>query len=239
MRGVLETRMPEKPEWRKRVRIAIERYLRERRFPRLALGLLLILTGAVGFFVSYLLLSSGVTHMWIRYPVAVLVAYGFFLLLLRIWVEVERAGFDPAAVDLQGVSEDDINEEEPARDPDPASWLDWLDARWIEFDEGCLPLILLGVVIGLVVAIIATLLGAPALLAEVFIDAFLLSVLYRRLRIAAKEHWLGTAVRRTWRMALLVALLLAMGGGCLELMSPGAASIGPAIEDILHRGNHR
>jgi hypothetical protein len=59
-------------------------------------------------------------------------------------------------------------------------------------------------------------------------------VLYRRLRIAAEEHWLGTAIRKTWISALIIAVLLAIAGMCLESLAPGARSIGPAIHRILH-----
>ena len=76
--------------------------------------------------------------------------------------------------------------------------------------------------------------AAPALLAEVFIDAFIVSALYRHLRIAAEGNWLGTAVRKTWLLALAAAALLCLAGWCLEMLAPGAHSIDPAIEKLLH-----
>ena len=54
----------------------------------------------------------------------------------------------------------------------------------------------------------------------------------RRLRVAQKEYWLGTAVRRTWDAALLTALFLALGGWTLEQLAPGARSIRKAIEQL-------
>lgn len=61
--------------------------------PRLQMSILLALTGASGFLTSFLLLKSGVVSMALRYPVAVMVAYGVFLLLLRIWLALQRDGW--------------------------------------------------------------------------------------------------------------------------------------------------
>jgi hypothetical protein len=84
------------------------------------------------------------------------------------------------------------------------------------------------------VALLAMAIAAmPALLAEVFVDVFIVSVFYRRLRRAAQEHWLGTALRKTGWMALVAAALLALSGWTLETAAPGCHSIGPAIKKLL------
>lgn len=198
------------------------------------LGVLLLITGLIGFFVSYALLRAGVEHMWVRYPIAVFAGYAALLGLIRVWVEFERRRFDPSDADLQQA----VAPTEHAtrwRDVGDGSWLDWLnlpDGDYLDFDDGCLPLILGGVVLTLVVVLITTIAAAPALIAEVFLDAFLVAVLYRRLRIAQREHWLGTALRKTWLAALVTAAALAIGGWALEEMAPGARSIGKAIQQL-------
>ena len=58
--------------------------------PRLLVAFLLALTGAAGFLVSTALLRLGVMQMSVRYPLAVLSAYAFFLLLLRLWLALQR-----------------------------------------------------------------------------------------------------------------------------------------------------
>lgn len=59
--------------------------------PRFQMTLILSLTGLVAFLTSFLLLHSGVSQMWLRYPLAILSAYGAFLLLLRLWIALHRS----------------------------------------------------------------------------------------------------------------------------------------------------
>ena len=232
--------------WRSRANDALEAYFRRRSFPRLMLSLLLLLTGVTGFLVSYGMLRLGLDHMWLRYPIAALVGYGVLLALIRVWVEIERSGFDPAEAGIEGAgprSESGLSLQfRPARN----SWFDWLDVADFSADvigEGCLPAVLFAVVLVLLGIILSTIAAAPALIAEVFLDAFIVTLLYRHLRIAQKEHWLGTALRKTWSAALFTAAALALGGWALEQMAPGARSIGqaggPAADVKLCAAPHR
>jgi hypothetical protein len=63
-----------------------------RSLPRLQMSGLLALTGAAGFLTSFSLLELGVDSMAVRYPVAVIAAYAVFLLLLRVWLWMQRDG---------------------------------------------------------------------------------------------------------------------------------------------------
>lgn len=229
--------MSDKNEWPAHARATLQRYFQKRSAPRTIVSLLLILTGFFAFLISYASLRFGLTQMWIRYPVALLAGYAFFLGLLRLWVELERSRFNPDAAEIKAFvleerrsAKTSLGEYE--RRP---SWLDYLDVpNLLDFDDGCLPALLGIVVIGLVVVLITAVAAMPALLAEVFVDVFIVSVFYRRLRTAAQEHWLGTALRKTWWLALMAAALLSLGGWVLETAAPGCHSIGPAIEKILH-----
>jgi uncharacterized membrane protein YgcG len=58
--------------------------------PRFQMSLLLLLTGLIGFLSSFLLLHSGISQMWLRYPLAILSGYVAFLLLLRSWLALQR-----------------------------------------------------------------------------------------------------------------------------------------------------
>jgi hypothetical protein len=54
--------------------------------PRAQMSALLVVTGGCGFLASWAMLHLGVTAMGVRYPLAVVFAYGSFLLLLRLWL---------------------------------------------------------------------------------------------------------------------------------------------------------
>ena len=54
--------------------------------PRIQISIILLLTAAVGFLTSIILLAVGMTDMALRYPLAVVMAYLTFLILLRIWL---------------------------------------------------------------------------------------------------------------------------------------------------------
>jgi VanZ family protein len=223
-------------KWPGHARATLRRYFEKRSAPRTIVSLLLIFAGFFGFLVSYVSLHLGLTQMWVRYPVALLAGYAFFIGLLRLWVELERARFNPQGAEVRAL----VDEERQAapsllRHDRRTSWLDCLDVtNVLDFDDGCLPALLALLVVGLVVVLVMALAAMPALLAEVFLDVFIVSVFYRRLRTAAREHWLGTAVRKTWWLALIAAALLSLAGWGLETLSPGSNSIGPAIQRILH-----
>ena len=194
------------------------------------LALVLMLAGAAGFLVSSALLRLGVDHMSVRYPIAVLAGYAVLLALVRAWVELEKRNFDPDDPALRDIKPELKLHHQPTR-----RWWDWLDfanADVFDADEGCVPVLLLGIVVVLISVALTAVFAAPALIAEVFLDAFLVTVLYRRLRIAQKEHWLGTALRKTWTLAVMTAALLALGGFVLEQIAPGARSIGQAIKQL-------
>jgi hypothetical protein len=216
--------------WRAKIRAALEAYFRNHSLPQLTLGLLLVLTGAAGFLASVLLLKFGVYHMSIRYPVAAGCAYAVFLALIRLWVEIERARFNPQPGEFEGdfSSRNPESKRQVSRQSSgDGSWLDWVDfSNVCDLHDGCLPVLIVGAIIALVALLFTALASAPAFMAELFLDAFIVSVLYRRLRIAAREHWLGTAIRRTWLHVFVAMALLAFVGWGLDQLAPGSHSIG-------------
>jgi hypothetical protein len=227
--------MDPRPDLKERARDAVERYLLRHTSPRTILSLLILLAGAAGFGISVGLLRLGLTTMAFRYPVAVIGAYLLLLLLIRLWVACERKHFrgEAAAAELRSAvkrtgGSGTLDDGEP-------SWTRWLDAVDV-FDfadgEGCLVGILIAAVIGFAVVLVAAVAGAPALMAELLVNVLLASMLHRRLQGAALHHWLGTALARTWWMVLIAAALMGLIGACLEMLAPGAVSIGPALKQI-------
>lgn len=58
-------------------------------WPRSQMMLLVALTGGSGLLASFLLLQAGLDSMALRYPLALLMAYGVFLLLLWLWLRTK------------------------------------------------------------------------------------------------------------------------------------------------------
>lgn len=232
------------PKWRSRAHAALEAYFRDRSFPRIALTLIVTVAGVVGFLISHTLLHHGFEDMWLRYPIAVIGGYLTFLALLRFWVEIERARYDPKEIDLDlstDLPDQPISAPRKKLTGDSGSWLDWLDVpeAVFELDEGCaigcLIVFVIGLITGAAGLLLSTIMAAPELLAEVFLDAVVMSMFYRHLKTAAKEHWLGTAVKRTWRPALLTAAALSILGSGLSVMAPTSHTIGSALKEIFHK----
>jgi hypothetical protein len=207
----------------------------------------LMLTGMAGLALCRVMLACGLLDMWLRYPLAAIGGYGAFLLLMRAWVAWEHFCFDHRAVHLpEPPAQTDLTqclgEVPPRRGPltprDKSGrwdWLDWLDIGCIDVPdgEGCLVGIVLAVVLAVLVAAGFAIADAPALVADVFLDSFLVSLLYRKLRSNHPTPWLGTAIRRTYPRALWAAALLALAGACLQALAPNCHSIGPAVRQIL------
>lgn len=215
-----------------RLQAALEKYFGTKRSPRLCLSFVLVLTAGVGFGISRGLHHLGIEAMWARYPLALLLAYVAFLGFLRVWVAYEQTRFDPQDPDLLQSLKSPPQPEPETISTRNGSWLDWLDIPDFDFGEGCLPALLIAAVAALAGLFISAVGGAPLLIAELFIDIALAGLLYRRLRSAANEHWLGTAVRRTWPFVIGAALLVGLVGFCLDQLAPQADSMGPAIKEM-------
>jgi len=226
---------PDPNRLRGRARRALKRYFDKKRSPRFVLGLVILLTGLVGFGLSYVMLRANMTSMALRYPLSILAAYAVFLGLIRIWVEIERHRFNPEDPELlEDLKSDEIEYEPLGTSQKDTSWYDWIDLpSGLDGDVGVLPLLLIAAIVGLVVLLISAIGGAPLLIAEIFIDAALAGLLYRHLRIPANEHWLGTAIRKTWLYVIGAAALMAIAGFCLDHLAPESDSLGKAIKELI------
>jgi len=228
-----EPRVPSREELDEKIK---GRLLR-RGLPRLQMSVLLALTGATGFLGSFLLLKLGVGSMTLRYPVAVALAYGVFLLLLRLWLKLQSDGWgDAADLGMEVLENCDLvlsgDLDLPAGSGGFASH-DGGSGFDLSFDlddsTGILVVIaLLIVAVAALGAVFWILWIAPALLAEVLVDGLVIAALYRRLRQPQPYGWLAGAIRRTCVPALLVALLLSVSGALLHRAAPEARSIGVA-----------
>ena len=103
----------------------------------------------------------------------------------------------------------------------------------IDLDEGGVWIVVAGACAAFGFAAIAYVIyTAPVLLAEVALDAAIISALYRRLRSDQRGYWLSTVLRRTWAPALILLLFAFAAGFALQQAAPQARSIGAVIQSV-------
>lgn len=226
----------------------VHRHLDERDWPRTLLVALIASSGFAGFIVSYGLLSAGVESMAWRYAVAAVTGYAAFLVLLGLYVRW-RCGGGELDADLLDVA-DVLDVRFPGGSSSPSyfsggrsgggassswgsgssggdgSWLDGdVDFGWV--------LLAIAAALAALLAVTYIVWTAPALLAEVLVDAVIVSTVSRRLGQIERRDWTATAIRRTWLPAAIMIATLAVAGWALQKAAPETKSIGPAIEAIL------
>ncbi|HEV2827859.1 MAG TPA: hypothetical protein VGW76_09660 [Pyrinomonadaceae bacterium] len=239
----------------RQIEIIKQRLLRQSK-PRLQVSLLLLITGFAGFLTSFLLLHVGVTRMWVRYPVVILISYVVFLLMLRIWLWFRGRSLDldldPPTPDLIVPDVGTFDEGVGFSGGDAGgggaggSWAESTSSSTsvssgdssgsevfaVDFEEGCLILIAIVALIAGALACFYVIYIAPALLAEILVDGVLVAGLYRRVRNIEQRHWLLAAVRRTLAPAMLAAVFFAFAGWGLQKAVPEAHTIGQVWKHV-------
>lgn len=223
----------------------IKRRLLQDSMPRLQMSLILLLTGLAGFLASFSLLHLNVSRMWIRYPIAILIAYGVFLLLLRLWLWIYGrdmdVDLDSADVVLElpsgGSGSSEVSHFNASADIGDShtgvssSWWSGIDFN-LDLEEGWFLVIAIIVLIGALIASLYIIYIAPLLLAEILIDGVLLVGLYKRVKHIDQQHWLRAAVRRTVIPVLLIAMFFSIAGFAMQRIAPEAHSIGGFWKNI-------
>ncbi len=201
--------------------------------------LILVVTGVVGFLASFGMLRLGMEEMWMRYPLAALAGWVAFLGMVRLWAEAERKRFaSEAEIDeLAASAGNGALSSASCRGGGIWDWLDWFNPfEYVDEVEGIGVAVLLSVVLvalaGLIVAIIGLIGGAEMLLAEVVLDAVLVSALYRRLKHLEARWWLASAARQTFVPMLVAVVFLATAGLLFQQIAPDAHSIRGVWRDV-------
>ena len=231
--------------------------LMRRSAPRLQLLTIIVVSGGVAFATSVFCLRLGVTAMALRYPLAVIGGYLAFLVLIRTWIAWQRRVSEPDdlldpgdAVELAVELSDHVSDIRLPSLPDhmPAfaagrsggagggsNWGGSLGDA-IELPDGVAdadefwPVVVAVLcALGGLIAVGYVIYAAPLLLAEVALDAAVVSALYRRLRKQDLSHWAMTVLRKTWIPALVLMVFAAAGGAVLQRMAPEAHSIGGVV----------
>ena len=234
--------------------LRIKRRLEHDGFPRIQMSLIVGLTGAAGLLFSFVLLQLGVTSMALRYPLALLLAYGVFLVLLWLWLRTKAEDYADMP-DFSGSGSGGPGDCGPAFDgggghfggggasgsfDGPASFApvesdasplaDAAGAVGDGADELAIPLLVVAFALGLSLASLYVVYAAPMLFAELLVDGALSYALYRRIKAADSPHWLESAVRRTALPFVLTGVFVAATGAAMAAYAPGVQSIGQFMQ---------
>ena len=99
---------------------------------------------------------------------------------------------------------------------------------------GVILLVFLVVAVGAIGAVVGVIMAAPFLIAEVFLDAVLVTALYGKLRGLDRRSWLNGAVRHTLGPAIWAAIALLVAGAAFQVIAPEAKS----IRGVWHHWRH-
>jgi hypothetical protein len=218
---------------RERLTALARRRLADGLGPRWTMAGILFVAGAVAFVSSAVMLRVGVTHMAVRYPLAV--GWGYLGFLFLLWLWLRSAHYD--ALDAAGDAAYLAATVEDRRSRRSGGWFHgWGGGGKKEGDGnsgggsddagGLLVAILVAVLISAVLFVaIYALTIAPTLLAELLVDAAVVGALPKK----DARYWGWTAVRRTGLLALGLAGLFLLVGAGLEAAAPGSHTLGRAM----------
>lgn len=240
------------------IRRVKERLVRDS-FPRMQMALLVALTGACGLLASYGLLRAGLDTMALRYPLALLIAYVFFLFLLWLWLRsnaedyldapdmfVGVPDFGSASVPSEqvcgqggtfdgGGASGDFENAVASSDDSMTESLGSVGesvGKIGDADELAIPIIVIALALGLALASLYVVYIAPALFAELLVDGALSYVLFRHLRGQDPQHWLSSTFRRTAIPFLVTGVFLSATGAAMAEYAPGASSVGQVVKHV-------
>jgi hypothetical protein len=235
----------------------VRQQLVQQGFPRLQMALIVVLTGGFGLLASFCLLQAGLGSMALRYPLALCVAYLFFLGLIWLWLRTQAddwlnavqlpdawpgrtgdgstvgvhsgGGGDFAGGGASGSFDSPAGAALDNAASSPLKAVGDAASSGPDLDEMAIPLAAIGLALGLALASLYVVYIAPLLLAEVLVDGALAYALFRHLRGQDPQHWLASTWRHTWLPFLATAVVLAAVGAGLAWHTPGAKSIGQAL----------
>lgn len=228
--------------------------------PRVQLAVIVSLAGLAAFICSAVTLRFGVAWMALRYPLAVVCGYLTFFVLIRWWIvwqsradgaQARSTAADVTPADLLnvrmpgrgaadvplfgagrsgggGASSQFVGPSAAAPKNSLASGLN-VD---LDLDEAWWIVLVVACVAGGAIAVGYVIYAAPLLLAEVALDAAVVSALYGRLKQEDVSHWAMTVLRRTWIPALALVVFAAIGGYAMQQVAPDAQSIGGFVRAL-------
>lgn len=215
--------MPTHPD-RKNAVSRLKRRLLRLHSPRLHMVLIVLLACVAGFLFCALLLVTGMTTLWLRYGLGVAFAYAVFLLLVYLWVRSKGRGWDDGLYP-------DGGEGSGCGGSSTESGSGW-DMPDFDAGDACIVVAAICLLVLLAGYSLYFVWEAPALLAELLIEAGFAGGLYRGLKSARPDRMFRTALSRTWIPFAVMAILLMGLGKTVQLRYPQALTLGQAIYEM-------
>jgi hypothetical protein len=240
-----------------------ERRLRQSGFPRLQMFLIVVLTGGVGLLTSAGMLHAGFEVMWSRYLCAMLAAYGAFFVFVWLWLRIDSRTFDSIDFDLGQLIPSSISststsisggggdaagggagglfDSADAVDVNVSSALESIsdspvgDAFGVavEAEELAIPFYLAFFALAVSCAALFVVYSAPALFAELTVDALLMRRFYKNMpELDNPSHWIATVFRQTWWAFLLTGLSVVTIAFVLGKIAPQAHTLAQVLHQI-------
>ena len=213
--------------------LSTRRWLQTHRWLRLHVGLIALCCLGCLWLSGALLRWAGVDALSLRFGLSLMVCYGVYLLLLRLWAAYLLSREDDA-LDAAEIGVDVV--EGGARLGSRA--LDALDVA-PALDEGALVLLPIAALIGMALALaallgagVSLLFGVEVLMAvsvEVALAAFAAGLAWRHQRQFERGGWLRCALRHTWAGALALLLAGVGLGAAIDRWMPEAQSLPHAV----------
>jgi len=229
-------------------------------WPRLQMGLIVLLTGGAGFLASQLLHSWGLHALVLRYPLAVLLAYLVFLGLMWLWVHWR---WDEAAESL--VPDIGSGGGRGGSSPNGSAGPSWSAAggrsggggasgSWdgssaavpyksvtdsialpdLVEDDSSLPLLavvgFLAVLVAVLAASVWVVWSAPVLMAELLVDAAIAGGLYRRMQGMQVQGWWRLCLAHTFWPLMGLLVFFTALGSLAQYLSPEATHLMEVFE---------
>ena len=244
-------------------REAIEQRLLATSFPRLHMLLMLTLAALGSFLSSAALVSFGLSNMALRYGLAVVAGYSFFLVFVRLWIsyQTERWSIErldlPRARDVARLDAPDLSGLANALDGAggglqssfsgaggtfggggaSGTWGDGVSESGTsgvleavaDTDDAWVIVIAAVAVLGGLVALGFVVYSSPALLAEVLLDVAVVGAAYKKNRGHERAHWATGVLRRTYKPALLLAVVVVIFGFIVQSTAPEATTLGAVL----------
>lgn len=178
--------------------------------------LILVIVALCGFVSSHLMLKYGKVSLEARYPVAALISYVMFVVLMYLW-KVYLEGLPPIQIKQNHQQELQTKQKRSWKDYWDFDFVNWLDGDWHDL------LIAVVVVIAFVVLIYTSsylLFEVPALMIEVILSSLATSFLYRKIKKADDDIFVFKVLKQTWLLGLAMVIFYAVLGIALSASCP-------------------